>query len=325
MPYDPLNDPFDLPVQVLHLDCVAKRPLAFLPHAGALPGTTLWGAFGDVFLEGFCLLRRRGQSVCGEHGCGCLLPESCPGRWLYKPRSLLQNRDLARPVLLSSADLETGEAVSEFRLQAVLWGRHALAAKDLVVEVLQRMGERGLNADPDDSEPVRFEIERLVEEPAQAIAQRVATLAILDPSGFRSEFQTPFLLDMKRHAGRPRAFSLADVLGGCAFDLAAWDLEDRELPDLDKPRHKFCLDARDAARAAVEGVEMIDFDLVWCDIGERVSRGNGSPFRLQGFVGEVEFSGDIEPLLPWLCALELGGGGAKRPWGFGRVRVDWAR
>ncbi|MGH8474869.1 MAG: hypothetical protein ACRER2_03715 [Methylococcales bacterium] len=94
-------------------------------------------------------------------------------------------------------------------------------------------------------------------------------------------------------------------------------------PDLDKPRHKLCLDARDAARRAAEGIEWIESDLVLCDTGQRVSRSNGSSFRLQGFVGEVEFSGHLEVVLPWVSAPTLGGGGAKRPWGFGRACVEW--
>ncbi|MGH8474870.1 MAG: patatin-like phospholipase family protein [Methylococcales bacterium] len=146
------------------------------------------------------------------------------------PRSLLQNRDLARPLLLSSRDLESGRPTREFRMPAVLWGRHAIAARELIVEILDQMGERGLNPEPDTCEPVRFEIAAIHAEAPITLAEGVESLLLLRPIGFRLDFETPFLVETKRNSPRGRGFSLADILGGCAFDLAAWDMEDRELP-----------------------------------------------------------------------------------------------
>lgn len=324
MNYNPLTDPFDLPVQTLRFDCAAERPLQFSTHSGATPGTTLWGAFGDALLAQCCIRRENGRSDCGDAAGGCLAQDLCPGRWLYKPRSILQNRDLARPVLLHSRDLEQDCPVQEFRIDAILWGRHAIAALELVCDLLHHMGEQGLKPEQDFAEPVRFQIGEIRAETPGTLADRAASLLPFQPKRFRLTFETPFLGEKKRKDPAGGLFSLADILGGCAFDLAAWDLEDRELgPDLPKPRHKLCLDARDAARQAAESVRPLGGELAWCDTGKRISRTNNSTFRLQGFVGQAEFSGYCAPILPWLTALSLGGGGAKRPWGFGRVRVEW--
>jgi hypothetical protein len=330
--YDPLTDPLELPVQALTLTCRAERPLLFGRHGGATPGTTLWGAFGDALLDTACVRGLNGAPGCGDAAGECLAPDHCPGRWLYKPRAEDRHpalpkpvsRHLARPVLLSAPDLETGRPVADFRLDAVLWGRQAIARRAVVEDALRRMAARGLQPAGEAGPTVPFRIEDLRAEPPATLAERLAASPEVPPPGLRLVFETPFMLEKNDRKAGPEQLSLADLLGGCAYDLAVWDLADREAgPDLPKPRHKLGLDARDAARRAAEALRPVGGELATVDVGFRVSRHNGHGFPLRGFVGYADFLGDAGAARPWLLALALVGGGEKRPWGFGRVRVEW--
>lgn len=328
--YDPLTDPFHLPVQTLRIDCEADRPLWFPPRAGATPGTTLWGAFGDALLAEACVRARADLGGCGDAAGTCLSPEACPLRWLYKPWSDAHSRTMARPVLLRAVDLEREQGRRAFRLEATLWGRKAIAARPLIERTLRRMGERGLRPGGDAAAPVPFRLISMAAEPPATLAERAAAR----PAGLGRValvFETPYLL--KRLRGMPpeawpggAAVTLAEVLGNAAYELAAWDMEDRELSAAAaKSRHRLCLDARDAARAAAGRLAWVDGELFPAEVGPRLSRSNAHAFPLRGFVGYAEYAGEGEAAWPWLLALALGGGGEKRPWGFGRVRVagDW--
>lgn len=331
MPYNPLVSPFELPVQILSLACRADRPLRFDRRGGATPGTSLWGAFGEALLEIVCVRAREGGAGCGDGVGECLAPGECHGRWLYKPRAEDRHpalpkpvsRQLARPVLLAAPALETGEPVEAFHIEAILWGRQAIARRGVVEQTLRRMAERGLQPAGTSGPTVPFRIEALRGDPPATLAERLADRPEAPP-GFRLVFETPCMLEKHHHKAGPAELSLSDILGGCAYDLAVWDMEDRQSgPDLPKPRHKFGLDARDAARQAAEALRPVGGALWPVDVGFRVSRKNGHSFPLQGFVGYVDFIGECAAALPWLLALALAGGGEKRPWGFGRVRVVW--
>jgi hypothetical protein len=331
MPYAPLQSPFELPVQILSMDCRAEAPLAFARRGGATPGTTLWGGFGDALLETACV--RCGEAAgCGDGAGECQAPERCPGRWLYKPRAWDRHpalpkpvsRPLARPVILAAPELETGEPRERFRLAATLWGRQAVALRPVVEAAILRLGERGLRPAGEDGPAVRFRVEDIRRESPATLAERLARGPEPAPDGVRLVFETPLMLEKNHRKAVSGELALEDILGGCAYDLAVWDLEDREAgPDLPKPRHKLGLDARDAARDAARALRPVDGRLRSVDVGARVSRGNANSFPLMGLVGHVDFAGDTGPARPWLLVLSLAGGGEKRPWGFGRVRVEW--
>jgi hypothetical protein len=114
---------------------------------------------------------------------------------------------------------------------------------------------------------------------------------------------------------------LAEILGNVAYELTAWDIEDRELSDyLDREtRHKLCRQARETARQAVKTSQIIRCELNPVPVGLRASRETCHVFPLAGFTGQVELRGSLHHALPWLIALALGGGGQKRSMGFGRV------
>lgn len=252
-------------------------------------------AFGDALLAEACVRARAGSGGCGDAAGTCLEPGACPLRRLYKPWSDAHSRTMARP---------------------------------LIERTLARMGGNGLRPGGDDAAPVPFRLISMAAEPPATLAERAAAERPAGLGRVALVFETPYLL--KRLRGMPleewpggAAVTLAEVLGNAAYELTAWDMEDRALSAAaaSKSRHRLCLDARDAARAAAGRLEWADGELFPAEVGPRLSRSNAHAFPLRGFVGYAEYAGDGAAAWPWLLALALGGGGKKRPWGFGRVRV----
>ncbi len=319
--YDPLTHPFELPIQKLFAHCVTDRPLFFPPRMGSTPGTTLAGAFGSALWPAVCasstacnLLSKAGEPRCHD-------PSNCVVPWLYKPYSEVHRRNFARPVLLRAAELEGAEPVEAFTLEVTLWGRHAIAAQGAVKDTLKKMGELGLNGEKGQ---VYFNITKIEAAPSLTLAQQIARL----PSAQSAllEFQTPFLHQEKTDQGRRRFHTsqklpLVSLLGNVAYNLVAWDMEDRNSSLDGKMRHNLARDARDAAWEAAEDILVVRTHLSPVNIGDRYSRGNQQTMSLQGFVGLAELGGDLKSALPWLLTLALVGGGQKRAMGFGSVRM----
>ncbi|MEN8218462.1 MAG: hypothetical protein ABFS56_19255 [Pseudomonadota bacterium] len=325
--YDPLNHPFELPVQKLFAYCVTERPLFLPPRQGSTPGTTLAGAFGTALWPSVCLYSNTPAGACNTlqetDGPRCHDSSECILPWLYKPYSKIHRRNFARPVLLRALELEGAAPVEVFTLEVTLWGRHAIGAQGAVKDTLSKMGELGLN---DEHGPVRFSVTKIETEPSLTLGQRIERLPSVQ--SVLLEFKTPFLHQEKVGEGRRRfhmsqELPIVGMLGNVAYNLAAWDMEDRELGEaLDaKARHSLARDARDAAWEAAEGLVVVRTHLSPVEIGERYSRGNKQTMLLKGFVGLAELGGDLKTALPWLLGLALAGGGQKRAMGFGSVRM----
>ncbi|MCK5665738.1 MAG: CRISPR system precrRNA processing endoribonuclease RAMP protein Cas6 [Thiotrichaceae bacterium] len=314
--YNPLFHPFELPIQKLFAHCVTERPLFFPPRLGSTPGTTLAGTFGTALWSAVC------HSNCNTSGePHCQNPSECVVPWLYKPYSKTQHRNFARPVLLRAIELEGTEPVDVFTLEVTLWGRHAIAAQEAVKDTLKKMGELGLKGE---NELVRFNISKIETAPCLTLAQQIKDLP--EVSSVLLEFQTPFLHKEKNEEGErqfhtDQSLPIISILGNSAYNLVAWDIEDRELSLDGKNRHYLARDARDRAWKAAEELLVVRSHLSSVDIGKRYSRGNQQTMSLQGFVGMAELTGDLKYALPWLLALSLAGGGQKRAMGFGSVRL----
>lgn len=315
--YNPLHHPFELPVQKLRVHCVTDRPLFFPAHSGSTPGTTLSGAFGSALWEAVCLNHCQTSSKEPQ----CQHPEKCKVPWLYKPYSKIHCRNFARPVLLRAIALEESEPVEVFILEVTLWGRHAIAALHDVTKTLHKMGELGLKAE---NKVVHFQITKIETQPSISLAQRIQTLPLAH--SVLLEFQTPFLHQEKNKEGKrqfylDQSLPIVNILGNAAYNLVAWDIEDRGLL-LDRAmRHNLARDARDVARDSAKEILHQRSHLSSVDIGTRYSRSNQQEMSLQGFVGLVELTGNIKSSLPWLLVLTLAGGGQKRAMGFGTVRL----
>lgn len=327
--YDPSTDPLELPVQILTADCRAEAPLIFPRHSGATPGTTLNGAFGNVIWDAGCARRRQDLPACNHEQDRCQQPEHCPVAWLYKPYSQAHRRTLTRPVLFQAPALETGEPVATFKLHVTLWGRQAVHLRATIEAALRAMGQRGLGPD---GARVPFVVAGIEADPPRTLAERAATLTAANR--WREAllvFETPFLHreTVAMESGQREklflaggALPLAAILGNRAYDLAAWDMEDRERDELDAPaRHDLARQARRMAEALAETLHLTTCDLRPVSLGARLSKTDGRAFPLRGFIGQARLVGDLNPVLPWLLALALGGGGQKRAMGFGVVRL----
>ncbi|RKZ78916.1 MAG: hypothetical protein DRR19_25690 [Candidatus Parabeggiatoa sp. nov. 1] len=324
--YDPLTHPFELPVQKLLAHCVTDRPLFLPPRQGSTPGTTLAGAFGTALWHAACPYSNKPAGACNKlHPSDphCQDPSECPVAWLYKPYSNVHRRNFARPVLLRAAELEGDKPVDAFTLEVTLWGRHAIAAHETVKNTLLKIGQIGLNSE---GVHVHFNITQFEVAPYFTLAQRIEQLPSVQ--SVLLEFQTPFLHQEKTGNGK-RSFHtrpelpIVGMLGNVAYNLAAWDMEDRDTGEqLDgKMRHHLARNARDVAWDVAEKLLIVRTHLSPVEIGERYSRGNQKMMSLQGFVGLAELAGDLEPAVPWLLTLALVGGGQKRAMGFGSVRL----
>ena len=326
MEYDPLVHPLELPVQQLTVQCRAGQPLYFAPHNGSTPGTTLYGAFGNAVWASACKRGKDYQTLCNYNPPECSQPEKCIIPWLFKPYSTVQRRTLARPVLIQAPALEQMQPVESFNLQVTLWGRHAIQAHDTVITTLAEMGRVGLQDSSD--RRIGYAIEHIDTEDFFTLGQRLEALQNTYWQQALLRFRTPFLHRepvVQDDGKREKLFfaagelPLAKILGNIAYELVAWDLEDRgPHGDTDSSRHDLARQARYAAQESVAEIA-VNADLQPVRIGQRRSKSNGHAFFIEGFVGDVELSGDINAALPWLLTLSLMGGGQKRAMGFGSV------
>lgn len=326
--YDPLTDPLELPVQILTADCRAGAPLIFPRHAGATPGTTLNSAFGNVIWDVACARRHQGLPACNHEQDRCQQPGGCSVSWLYKPRSEIHKLDLTRPVLFDAPELWTGKPCATFTLSITLWGRHAIRSRAVVETTLHTMGRRGLGPD---GARVPFAITRINADPPRTLAERVTALT----GGYSWQrgllvFETPFLhretVDKDKNPPEKEflaggELSLVTILGNRAQTLSNWDMEDRELKDLDKDtRKQLAKQAKQMVETLAKAIH-ITSSIEPDDRGHRFSKKDGKLFPLQGFIGQAGVVGNLNPILPWLLALALGGGGQHRAMGFGVVRL----
>jgi len=324
--YDPLLHPLELPVQKLLVQCVTDRPLFFPPRQGSTPGTSLAGAYGTALWAAVCSCLKTEAGSCNKSSSKeprCQVPDQCVVPWLYKPYSTVHRRNFARPVLLRSAELENMEPLNAFTLEVTLWGRHAISALEAVKETLKKMGELGLSTE---GMIVHFMVTQVQEGPILTLAEQLQALP--PASSILLEFQTPFLHQEKDEEGKRYFYTqgplpIVNILGNIAYNLVAWDIEDRKVGEqIDgKMRHALARDARDVASAAAEKLLMVRTHLSPVKMGERYSRGNKKMMSLEGFVGLVELSGDLASAWPWLLTLALAGGGQKRAMGFGTLRM----
>lgn len=326
--YDPLTDPLRLPVQQLTAHCLAERPLYFPPREGSTPGTTFNGAFGSEIWAVGCQRRQQGLPACNQTQDHCQQPAACPVHWLYKPYSTAHRRAFSRPVLLHAPGLDSANPITSFTLKITLWGRHAIRHRTVVEQTIRAMGQAGLGSE---GSRTRFTVAEMTAELPMALGDKAA--ALIANNVWRRvllAFETPFLYraTVEGHDGQKEklflaggALPLSAMLGNRAYELAAWDMEERGL-DLDsQARHDLARQTRQHVEALAEALIVTDHSLVPVNHGSRQAKSNGRFFPIQGFVGQAQIEGDINPVLPWLLALAVGGGGQKRAMGFGVVRL----
>ncbi|MEO5377942.1 MAG: hypothetical protein H7832_09210 [Magnetococcus sp. DMHC-6] len=327
--------PFDLPTQILKFRCQAERPLYFCQgREGATLGTTLAGAFGEALCQVGCARQRNGAPRCldlDHQNFVCPEEEACHFSWLYKPYSKIHRRPLGRPIGLRAPELEGDQPVTQFSLQVILWGRHTLAGRAVILDALHAMGSNGFKIE---GRSIRFRLlSSAQEESVLTLQNRIQHLTNPTRHHALLTLATPLLIPSRttdedgshiRTHPKAGAFNVATLLGNCAYELTAWDLEDRQEKSAfdHTTRHHLCRQARQNAEiTCVKSVKMTQNHLSLVDLGHRTSRSNGRPFPLQGLIGHLELTGDINAILPWLVVLDLCGGGQRRSMGFGAIRL----
>lgn len=333
--YDPLHDPFDLPVEILALHCGFERELVLPEREGANLHTTLRGAFGSALVAEGCALARSTDStktcIDRQGRGGCERPSACALPWLYEPRVASQRRDHPSPVVLriEGVDSEVRDEevlVSALRLSLFLLGRHATRGRELVLRALGRTGKRGLTEPrgrgplhPMASFDVRFSSTYVPVFAGTLGAWVAARRGKSSPKRVGIELASPLV------ASPP---DLAALLGNTAHDLVQWDLADRGLSDAwGEGAKQRCDELSDSARSQVAewGRRLrSDGHTKKVGLGRRRSVSTQQRFPLGGegaFTGWLELRGALDLVLPWLVVLELRGGGAKKSFGMGEVRL----
>ncbi len=308
-----ISAPFEMPIAVVQAQAHLSEPLELPAHPGASLATTLRGCYETALLRLGCALAA-GPRCCDRTpastpgGVICADPSPCPIPILYKPRSEAQRRDHASPIGLWAR--QTNERLVDLRV--VLWGRRALAARQLAFEALAAAGRAGLW---NGRTSVLFDLtyRPVFEGTLGAWAARSRPHAMA-AGRVLVELASPCQGDDAQ---------LAPLLGNLAHDLVQWDLEDRgRSAELGKRGCDALADeARRQAEASLRGV-IVDVRALGAEArGLRQSRSNRGSFRLHGVSGCVELSGDLALAWPWLAALALRGAGQKRSFGLGEVRL----
>jgi hypothetical protein len=76
-----------------------------------------------------------------------------------------------------------------------------------------------------------------------------------------------------------------------------------------------------ALGAAAASVRLVSSDLRH-EEATRLSSRTGQEHSIGGFVGTVQYEGELEPFLPWLRAAEWTGVGRQTVWGKGAIEVE---
>jgi hypothetical protein len=248
-------------------------------------------------------------------------------RWLYKPYSSVQKHDLTRPVLLYLDSVPPDAPDARFDLHVTLWGRQAICHQPLIARILEQplVRQDGAWIYP------KFLTQKLT--PPRTLAERVADLAAQAPQRVLLDFVSPFQHqqwvrlapdDIERLIMAGGALPIGKILGNLAYELTAWDMEDRDAGELlphKETREQLAEQARDEAFQRGECLTVVHSRLKAVPVHWERSRSNEQRFPTGGFRGIVELAGDIQGALPWLVALATGGGGQRRALGYGRVRL----
>jgi hypothetical protein len=305
--------PFEMPIAVVQAQAHLSAPLELGVHPGASLATTLRGCYETALLHLGCTVAA-GPRCCDRTpadaagGVICAHPSVCPIPILYKPRSEAQRRDHISPIGLWAH--QPTERLVDVRM--VLWGRRALAARQLAFEALTAAGRAGLW---NGRTSVLFDLayKPVFEGTLGAWAARAWPRAAV-AGRVLVELASPCQGDDAQ---------LARLLGNLAHDLVQWDLDDdgRSAALGKRGCDALADEARGQAEASLRdvtvGVRALDRE----DAGLRQSRSNRGSFRLRGLSGYLELSGDLSRTWPWLAALALRGAGQKRSFGLGEVRL----
>ena len=282
----------------LRFSFVARERIAFPPGKSA---NILRGAFGTIFRRIACVPQCTGARECEWRA-------SCPYARMFEPRALAAGpsglADWPRPFVfrathLDGRTIEPGEAFY-FDLNLFDVKNDAVSYLSLAFAQLAR---EGLG-------PGRSRVE-LTGEYESTVAPLVLDLAASEPTArVRVQFLTPTELKSGQQlAARPE------------FSILAARIRDRisTLREL-YGEGPLAIDFRAfGERAAL--VRMTRCEVRQIDVERRSSR-TGQVHPIGGFVGEVEYEGNLGEFIPYLLAARWTGVGRQTVWGKGEIDVD---
>ena len=275
----------------LRVRCAPQEPFTLPLAIGSTPGALLQGFFCNVL---------------GDLGHDPERVTSSGPDWFRGPRTLR----------LQSLDLWSQVPLSTFEIEVRLVGREALRRREMAIETIQTMGQRGLSIRG--AGRVRFEINRVVDEEAGTPPFWGTVNEVL------VELVTPLVL--RARAGESRERVVAGpipwgwVLGNLAYSVAA--LEWQESGRTDEAAGKaLCDAARAQVQQLAEAIQPVRETLAPCDLGSRTSATGKGEYDLVGITGYSVVRGELTPLAPWFHWLEHWYAGSQNAKGFGDVRV----
>lgn len=293
-----------MPISVLRLRGAAAAA------ASGQPSETLQDRFRKAYktrlLRSGCIRRGECTAPAGERLTRCTdSTGACPVPLLFSTWADARGR--THPPAVAWWIRDSG---FEIETDLVIFGRRALEHRALIIGTAGAAFAAAFGSRRVD-ERLLFE-GRLLEWAEQTTPPALGHVLL--------EFATPYDPGLDER-GRLRPFSLADVVGNLAHDLAQWDLHDRSA-DASKRDSDLLADAtRDRVRALVGNVEIEGGGIQQVDLGTFRSSSSRRNFQLAGYQGYCVVAGNLPPLLPWLGALALRGAGAHKSYGLGRVRL----
>jgi hypothetical protein len=310
--YNISQSPFELPIIISHVECKLSRALHFGKREGTNLATSIRGVFRAALYQLGC---QKPSDNCAK----CQTREACSIPFLFGPRSEAQRRDFASPIILWPTNQS-----SNIDIALIFWGRRVRQYQAMVNQAINIAGENGLD---DSAGRVEFVARSQLifdgtlkqwiarEYPDYQNSNRACVELIEPPLAVHQTTRA------KNGHEKP---SLAAILGNTAHDLVLWDLEDRGMsPELAKSGcDQLAQMARELATAALAKANIEAGFLTNEDYGKRYSRQNNNTFALKGIRGYTRIGGNLDEVFPWLAALSLRGGGAKKSFGLGRVRLS---
>ena len=286
-------------------------------------GITLRGAFGSVFRRLVCHDLR---AVCHE----CEMHPTCPYGFIFTPmippdaERLRLNMDIPRPFVIKPPldNHSTYPPGDTLCFDLVVVGR----AQDFLpyfIVTFEELGRQGIGVgrgryrmakleglkDDNSWEEIYDHKERMVRPPRQSLTFAHMAGSKNEPvEGIRLRFVTPVLLKEKGQWAKPDfgplMKRLRDRTNALSYFYCGEPLE---------------MDFREFGNLA-EGVRTVKQDLQWVE-EKRYARHRDIRHLLKGYVGEVEFEGDLGPFMPMLRIGEFLHVGKATAFGQGWYRI----
>jgi len=283
--------PWRMPITILRRRLTFERPWAAHEDAAHNRLTSLRGALYAELFSDLCVDAHR----CEPHGGECPRRGECPAGLLIKPKSRGWNRDHPPSISL----IATVEEDLDVDLAIVLWGRGPSGNAARVGQSLRACGRGRLTLG---GRPTTFEV-GVEEEDRCTLGEWCARVA--SPQG-------PVVVSTRSASFQPRPSSFQGLIANAAHDLVQWDLEDSGASTgFGKAG---CDAAGDGARkAVVEAFGRVELRTLYqsSEVGFRRSGSNHRRYSVHLTRMDVEISGDLASIWPWLRATSLRGPGGR--------------